>query len=118
MEKILAISLLAVFIAFILPRLLGPSAAQVAQAREIATSPDAMILDVRTPAEYASGHIDNAVNIPVQQLPQRLHELGDLHAPIIIYCRSGARSAQASSILKAAGYDNLHDIGPMSAWSR
>lgn len=76
----------------------------------------AVLLDVRTPEEFASGHIDGAVNIPVQVLDSRMAELTDKKRPIVVYCRSGARSARAASALRAAGYASVHDIGPMSAW--
>lgn len=75
----------------------------------------ALLLDVRSPLEHASGHIPGSVNIPVQELPQRLGELGPTQRPVVVYCRSGARSGHAAQLLRAAGYD-VHDIGPMSAW--
>lgn len=75
----------------------------------------ALLLDVRTPAEYASGHVRGATNIPVQELSLRMHEVGDKKRPIVVYCRSGARSAAASGLLRANGYDVV-DIGGMHAW--
>lgn len=75
----------------------------------------ALLLDVRTPAEYREGHVPHALNLPVQELPARLHEVGPTHRPIVVYCRSGGRSAQAASLLTRAGY-KVRDIGPMTAW--
>lgn len=75
----------------------------------------ALLLDVRTPAEFMSGHVPSALNIPVQELPQRIHEVGPRERPIVVYCRSGGRSAAATQILKQAGYQ-VKDIGPMTAW--
>jgi phage shock protein E len=74
----------------------------------------ALLLDVRTPQEFAAGHVDGAKNIPVQDLARRIAELG---APrqVVVYCRSGGRSASAAQILRQAGHDVL-DVGPMSAY--
>lgn len=69
----------------------------------------AMLLDVRTPQEFASGAVKGAINIPLQQLGARVCELPTDRA-IVAYCRSGARSATAVSSLVKAGYD-AHDVG-------
>lgn len=76
----------------------------------------ALLLDVRTPSEFASGHIDGAVNIPVQELERRIAEIHDRRRPIVVYCQSGRRSAAATQMLRSAGYAEVHDLGPMSAW--
>jgi len=75
----------------------------------------AQLIDVRTPAEFAAGHVDGALNIPVSVLPVRLHELDRTRA-VVVYCRSGGRSASAGGILFKAGFEAVHDLGPMSAW--
>lgn len=75
---------------------------------------NATLLDVRTHEEFVSGHVRGANNIPVQELGRRIGEVPKNHK-VVVYCRSGGRSAQASAMLKAAGYEVL-DIGPMSAW--
>lgn len=62
-----------------------------------------VLLDVRTAQEFAAGHADGAINIPVQELPFRLHELAGSQK-IVVYCRSGARSALATKVLKTAGF--------------
>lgn len=85
------------------------------QAHAAGPSPE-LVLDVRTPEEYASGHVPKALNIPVQELSQRHAELGAKDTPIVIYCRSGARSATAAGLLRKLGYSNLTDIGGMSNW--
>ncbi len=74
----------------------------------------ATLLDVRTREEFASGHVPGARNIPVQELGARVGELpkgGD----VVVYCRSGARSATAAELLRKHGHDVL-DIGSMGAW--
>jgi phage shock protein E len=77
----------------------------------------ALLLDVRTAEEFADAHVPGALNIPVQELQQRQAELGnDKQQPIIIYCRSGARSAMAARMLSQAGFTRVKDIGAMSNW--
>ena len=57
-------------------------------------------LDVRTKSEFLSGHIENSIHIPLQELPTRLDEIEQLkQKDIIVYCRSGARSGKATNIL-------------------
>lgn len=70
----------------------------------------AQILDVRTPAEYKSGHIKGSVNIPLQSLNAGMSKLKkDL--PVITCCASGARSASAKSILITNGFKDVHNGG-------
>jgi phage shock protein E len=72
----------------------------------------AVVLDVRTGSEFASGHVPGATNIPVQELSGRLSELGEDKArPIVVYCRSGNRSTSAKQILVDAGYTNVLNAG-------
>ena len=74
----------------------------------------ALLLDVRTREEHASTRIPGSQNIPVQELGGRLSELAP-HADVVVYCRSGGRSAAAAQMLRSAGH-RVIDIGPMSAW--
>ncbi len=77
-----------------------------------------LILDVRTPEEYASGHVPHAINIPYDQIPSRLAELGaERDQEIIVYCESGRRAAKASETLEAAGFETIRHLeGDMSGW--
>lgn len=74
----------------------------------------ALLLDVRTAAEFSAGAIPGAKNIPLQVLGSRLGEL-DKERPIVVYCASGMRSASALATLKQRGFD-AHDLGPASRW--
>ena len=74
----------------------------------------ATLLDVRSVAEYESGHVDGAQNIPVQELEARMGEV-PASAPVVVYCQSGGRSAAAARMLRNAGHVT-HDLGPMAAW--
>lgn len=76
----------------------------------------ARLVDVRTAEEFASGHIEGAVNIPVQELDRRMRELDPVEQPVVVYCRSGARSRRASEMLRSGGFTSVHDLGAMSRW--
>lgn len=75
----------------------------------------AVLVDVRTPEEFAAKHLDGAVNIPIDDLEARKAELPK-DKDIVLYCRSGARSARGKSLLTGAGYTKVHNLGPMSNW--
>lgn len=75
------------------------------------------LIDVRSTAEFAMGSAAGAVNIPVDILPVRINEVPK-DRTIIVFCRSGARSASATQILKNAGYQNVVNGGGVSAVQR
>lgn len=85
------------------------------RARELVGA-GARLIDVRTPSEFANGHLPGAINIPVSELAGRASELGDKSKPVVLYCRSGARSARAKKSLEDAGFAKVSDLGPKSAW--
>ncbi|MDD3996471.1 MAG: rhodanese-like domain-containing protein [Sphaerochaetaceae bacterium] len=90
-----------------------------AQAKEmIDTKAYDVIIDVRTAQEFAQGHIPNAVLIPNETITtsRRPEELPDLHAVLLVYCRSGNRSAQAAKKLVALGYTKVYDFGGIGDW--
>jgi len=87
------------------------------EAKAIIDSEDVIILDVRTQEEYNSGHIENAVLLPVTEIANRAEEvLVDKNAKILIYCRSGNRSATAAKDLIKLGYTNVYDFGGINDW--
>ncbi len=77
----------------------------------------AKLVDVRTPGEFGAGHIDGAINVPLNELSTRATDLGKTDAPIVLYCQSGARSGSAKRILKSRGFTEVHDLGAMGRWS-
>ena len=82
------------------------------------TDPTALLIDVRTPEEYASGHIPGAILLPVSEINDRKDDLpADLDTPIIVYCRSGNRSAQAAQALVELGYAKVYDLGGIGNWT-
>ncbi len=76
----------------------------------------AQLLDVRTPGEFASGHLEGALNIPVQDLESRLSAVGPKEKAVVVYCASGARSAAAAGVLKRNGWKTVRNLGAMSRW--
>lgn len=76
-----------------------------------------IILDVRRPDEFAAGHIPNAVNIPNESIgADEIDELPDKDRLILVYCRSGNRSKQASEKLVRLGYTNIVECGGILDW--
>lgn len=71
----------------------------------------AVIVDVRSPAEFASGHIPGSVNVPVDRIPAGLSKYAK-EKPVIVCCASGMRSAMAKRSLQAAGYARVANGGP------
>ena len=75
------------------------------------------ILDVRSQIEYRSGHIKNAVNIPVGHVDSKAaSQLPDKSAKILVYCQSGARAAMASRILGDMDYTDVEFFGGINDW--
>ena len=74
----------------------------------------ATIVDVRTVEEFEEEHFPNALNIPVDQIQQRLIEFGEKNKPLVLYCASGARSAYAAKILRSAGYVDVINAGGLN----
>jgi len=92
------------------------SAAALAQRIEAGTAP--LILDVRSPEEYSAGHIPGSVNVPHDQLAERLAELDvSPSEEIVVHCQSGRRAGIAEGVLSDAGYTRVRDLdGHMSGW--
>jgi rhodanese-related sulfurtransferase len=86
------------------------------QAKELVDG-GAVLLDVRSQAEFASGHLNNAVNIPVGELTKRIGELPSDRA-IVLCCASGMRSGRATSMLQRAGREDVYDLGSQRNWPR
>ena len=88
------------------------------EAKEIMdTEKDYIIIDARTEAEFAEGHIKGAILIPEYEIAQRAEkELPDKNALILVYCRSGRRSKIASEELVGLGYTNVKEFGGIIDW--
>lgn len=80
---------------------------------------DAQIIDVRTPEEFATGHLENAQNINIYDadFAQRIGQL-DKEAPVFVYCKAGGRSADAAGQMQKMGFKHVYDMkGGFMAWS-
>lgn len=78
----------------------------------------AHLIDVRTEAEVAQGVISGAMHIPLHLLPLRAADVPQ-DKPVVIYCRTGARSAQACAFMAAQGFENMHNLaGGIVSWAR
>ena len=89
----------------------------VDEADKLLKQPETYLLDVRTPEEYADGHLEGAKLIPVGELESRLGELeAEKGKELVVYCRSGSRSAKASEILSNKGYKVANVEGGINAW--
>ena len=86
------------------------------QAKQIIDNEQVLLLDVRTEEEFITGHIPSAINIPVDDIEQRLDEINDKKQKILVYCKSGRRSVIACEILETYGYNNLYNIGGVVDW--
>jgi rhodanese-related sulfurtransferase len=112
-----------------LPRLLrrrdGGGAPEWIEAKELAAKLEAeavSVIDVRGPGEFTGdlGHIANASNLPLNELPGRLTEIKALkQSPVILVCRTDKRSANASALLRQAGFGDVSVLrGGMVEWNR
>ena len=76
------------------------------------------VIDVRTKEEYASGHIPGSILIPFDEIKAKAGQLPqDKNTEIVVYCRSGRRSAIAADTLIALGYNRIYDMGAISTWT-
>ena len=81
------------------------------------STPGAVLLDVRTPGEYRGGHIPGSKNIPLNSLEKVSSVARSKDTELYVYCQSGARSRQASSILQRMGYNRVSNIGGIATYS-
>jgi len=110
---------LAVPLAFVLMRT-GVSADAAISPTQAATlikeRKNLQLIDVRTPGEYADGHLAGAKLIPLQEIAQRISEI-DKKKPVLLYCRTGHRSGSALKILQGQGFPEAkHIAGGINAW--
>lgn len=91
--------------------------------RRLVAEEDAVVLDVRTRAEFRTGHAPKARNIEVSSIQDRLQEVealveGDKTRAIVVYCGQGPRAAEAKRILLSAGYTRVTNLGGLRNWPR
>jgi len=93
----------------------GLPADQALRIRE-ALGAGATLVDVRTEAEFAAGHVEGAINVPLGVLTERLAALGPKSRPVVLYCRSGSRSGVATRLLRARGFEQVLDMKTPGNW--
>lgn len=115
MSSAVMVALAAMVVFFIISKATAGPRISGAQAREKVAS-GALLVDVRSPGEFKSGHIKGARNIPHTDVQRRVSELGAKDGEIVLYCASGMRSAHAARALKSMGFSAVHNLGPKTAW--
>ena len=79
--------------------------------RETINDPATILVDVRTEAEFQYGNVSGSINIPLNEVPNRVEEFKAMQGTIIVFCVSGARSGQAVAFLGNNGVDNIYNGG-------
>ncbi len=81
---------------------------------ELLNNPATTVVDVREIGEFAGGHFESAINIPLGIVPIKLDEFKAMPGPIVVYCRSGNRSGMAMNFLKQAGLSEVYNGGGLN----
>jgi len=102
--------------------LFGAKKTQVISGQEVKAMLDAkekfLLFDVRTPEEYAGGHIEHSISLPLQVITASVGKYArSKDAKIVVYCQSGARSARAAGALTDMGYTNVSNLGGIMSWN-
>ena len=82
---------------------------------EIINHPSATIVDVRSEGEFAGGNVEGSINIPLNEVPQRVEEFKNMSKPLVLCCLSGGRSGQATQYLAQQGVEDVYNGG---GWSQ
>ena len=117
--RFLAVVAVLVFLACDASQPEKPHVMELSQQEFMSQAPGSyLVLDVRTPEEFAAGHLDKALNISHDRLADQLPQIQQYAAtPVLLYCRSGNRAAKAAEVLAKAGFTNLHHLtGDMQGW--
>ncbi len=85
--------------------------------KQYKTTPGAILLDVRTPQEYAEEHIPGGQNIPLQNIDKATIIIDNKDTPLFVHCLSGTRSRQAAAFLKQMGFTNVTNIGGIADYN-
>ncbi len=97
--------------------LTNKTAIDPARLTELINREDALVVDVRAMADYAKGHIINAINIPSNGFKDQLHQLKNKEQPIIVTCNTGSTSSSICKLLRANDFENVYELkGGMATW--
>ena len=109
MDWILIAVTIALFIAYMFLRRKGQISSEAAAA---CLERGALLIDVRSPAEYATGHLPQAINMPLPQIESLIGATAtDKNHVLLLHCQSGSRSAEAKDKLNALGYTRVYNLG-------
>ena len=87
------------------------------EAKKMMDDEEILVVDVRTKEEFQEGHVENAINIPLDVIGEEISTvLSSQEDPVLLYCRSGNRSGQAAKILVDLGYLKVYDFGGINDW--
>jgi rhodanese-related sulfurtransferase len=95
----------------------NPGVVDGATARKLVAS-GVKVVDVRTPAEFAAGHVPGAINIPFDEVAARHAEVGPPSTPVLVYCKTGRRSEIAARALRDRGFTGIYDLRSYDEWVR
>ena len=85
---------------------------------EFQSMPNALLVDVRNPAEYNGGHIPGSINFAMSRILNEAEaEFPDKAQPLFVYCQSGARSGRAGKLLDLLGYEQVIDLGGIASYN-
>ncbi|MCC0178151.1 rhodanese-like domain-containing protein [Waterburya agarophytonicola K14] len=91
---------------------------QINKVKALGKEQQALLVDVREPKEYASGHIPGAINLPLRSLTDNLDQIPKTR-PVILYCSTGYRTAMGVMALQMLGYDNVRGFPPsIEGWKK
>ncbi len=97
---------------------INKTAVDPARVTELINREDALVVDIRAMADYAKGHIINAINIPNNGFKEQLHQLKDKDQTIVVVCNTGTISGSICKLLKENGYEKIYDLkGGMASWT-
>lgn len=119
-KELLPVITLIIASAFLLGACIGLSYKRISQNKAMKIMEEEtgyLIVDVRRPDEFAEGHIEGAINVPNEEIADEMPEkLPDKDQLLLVYCRTGRRSKEASAKLAKIGYTNIHEIGGINTW--
>lgn len=79
--------------------------------KQLRNNPETILIDVRSPQEYQEGHLNGSINIPLYELASKVNQLiPNNQRPIILYCKTGARSEEGRKLLKQRGYKTVYNL--------
>ena len=89
----------------------------VEEANQLVKEKDGLLVDVRSPEEYAMGHLSGAINVPVKAITKHKDELRQQGRPLLLYCTAGFRCHRAAKMLRREGVEQVHELGSMKQWT-